>query len=215
VAVYDQKEGTERCEPSAAAAPLEKPPASIVAKGGDYLLPIKGNQPHLLQQAHGLDALQDHPFFIQTHSGHGRVEVRHLHACPGEPLAADFPHTRTVIVVRSQRTVQKTGATTAEARYYLSSARPGGLIARTNGCNSSSGATGAASKSATTGGGMRSWARRTAHARASPTCWPIWRSSRAPCSTSSPIIFQTDRCQKSSQHLHSRPSLCFTLISKS
>ena len=81
VAVYDQKEGTPRCEQTAAAALLEKLPAldgkiitadplhcqrqharTIVEKGGDYLLQIKGNQPNLLQQAQGLDALKDTPF---------------------------------------------------------------------------------------------------------------------------------------------------------
>lgn len=81
VAVYDQKEGTQRCEQSAAAALLEKLPAldgkiitadplhcqrqharSIVEKGGDYLFQIKGNQPKLLQQAQGRDALKDTPF---------------------------------------------------------------------------------------------------------------------------------------------------------
>ena len=81
VAVYDQKEGTPRCEQTAAVALLEKLPAldgkiitadplhcqrqhtrTIVEKGGDYLLQIKGNQPNLLKQAQGLDALKDTPF---------------------------------------------------------------------------------------------------------------------------------------------------------
>jgi len=81
VAVYDQKEGTERCELRAAAALLEKLPAldgkiitadplhcqreharTIVEKGGDYLFQIKGNQPKLLKKARGLDALKDTPF---------------------------------------------------------------------------------------------------------------------------------------------------------
>ena len=81
MAVYDQKEGTPRCEQTAAAALLEKLPAldgkiitadplhcqrlharTIVEKGGDYLLQIKGNQPNLLKQAQGLDALPDTPF---------------------------------------------------------------------------------------------------------------------------------------------------------
>jgi hypothetical protein len=81
VAVYDQKEGTNRCALSAATALLEKLPALdgkiitgdplhnqrktariIVEKGGDYLLQIKGNQPGLFQQAQGLDALPDTPF---------------------------------------------------------------------------------------------------------------------------------------------------------
>lgn len=81
VAVYDQKENTPRCEQTAAAALLEKLPAldeklitadplhcqrtharTIVEKGGDYLLQIKGNQPKLLAQAKKLDALDGTPF---------------------------------------------------------------------------------------------------------------------------------------------------------
>lgn len=81
VAVYDQKEGTERCEQTAALALLEsletldgklitadplhcqrKVARIIVEKGGDYLLQIKANQKHLLKQAQRLDALQETPF---------------------------------------------------------------------------------------------------------------------------------------------------------
>ena len=81
LAVYDQKEGTERCEQTAAADLLEKLPAldgkiitadplhcqrkttrTIVEKRGDYLLQIKGNQPSLFQHAQGLDALPNTPF---------------------------------------------------------------------------------------------------------------------------------------------------------
>ena len=52
------------------------------------------------------------------------MQTWHLHAFPLEPLTADFPHARTLIVLRSQRTLKKTGATTTESRYYLSSAPP-------------------------------------------------------------------------------------------
>lgn len=81
VAVYDQKEGTPRCEQTAAAQLLDKMPAldgklitadplhcqrklarSIVEKGGDYLFQIKGNQGLLLKQAQGLDSLPHTPF---------------------------------------------------------------------------------------------------------------------------------------------------------
>lgn len=81
LAVYDQKEGTERCELSAATALIEKLGALdgkiitadplhcqrktahlIVQKGGDYLLQIKGNQPKLFKQAKALDRLKDTPF---------------------------------------------------------------------------------------------------------------------------------------------------------
>ena len=39
-------------------------------------------------------------------------------------MTADFPFARTLIVLRSERTVKKTGLTTTESRYYLSSALP-------------------------------------------------------------------------------------------
>jgi hypothetical protein len=84
VAVYDQKEGTERCELSAAAALLEKLPAldetlitadplhcqrkhaaTIVEKGGDYLLQVKANQPTLFQHAQALDRLPNTPFLTK------------------------------------------------------------------------------------------------------------------------------------------------------
>lgn len=88
VAIYDQKEGTERCEQSAAAQLLDKLPAldgkiitadalhcqkgharTIVEKGGDYLLQIKGNQPTLLAQAKGLNAIPSTPFLSTLKAG--------------------------------------------------------------------------------------------------------------------------------------------------
>jgi hypothetical protein len=81
VAVYDQKEGTQRCELTAAQTLLEslkaldgqmitadplhcqrKVARTIVEKGGDYLLQVKANQKHLFKKAQKLDALQDTPF---------------------------------------------------------------------------------------------------------------------------------------------------------
>jgi hypothetical protein len=81
LAVYDQKEGTPRCELTAAAQLVESLPAldgklitadplhcqrslahTLVDKGGDYLFQVKGNQPNLLRQAQGLDALPGTPF---------------------------------------------------------------------------------------------------------------------------------------------------------
>ena len=88
LAVYDQKEGTERCEQTAATALLERLPAldgkiitadalhcqrattrAIVEKGGDYLVQIKGNQPRLLKQARALDALVGTPFLSRPNAG--------------------------------------------------------------------------------------------------------------------------------------------------
>jgi len=81
LALYDQKEGTTRCEQTAAATLLSGLSAldgktvtadalhcqratarMIVEKGGEYCLQIKGNQPSLLDNARKLDALPDTPF---------------------------------------------------------------------------------------------------------------------------------------------------------
>lgn len=45
----------------------------------------------------------------------------HVHAFDLEPMTADFPFARSLLVVRSQRTIKKTGASSQESRYYLSS----------------------------------------------------------------------------------------------
>ena len=39
-------------------------------------------------------------------------------------MSADFPYARSLIVVRSQRTIKKTGQTSTQSRYYLSSCPP-------------------------------------------------------------------------------------------
>ena len=39
-------------------------------------------------------------------------------------MTADFPFARSLIVVRSQRTIKQTGHTSTESRYYLASAPP-------------------------------------------------------------------------------------------
>jgi hypothetical protein len=49
------------------------------------------------------------------------VSTWRLHAFDLEPLTADFPFARSLIVVRSEQTVKKTGHTTLESRYYLAS----------------------------------------------------------------------------------------------
>ena len=47
-----------------------------------------------------------------------------VHAYAVEPLTLDFPYARAIVVVRSERTIKKTGQTSQESRYYLSSQLP-------------------------------------------------------------------------------------------
>jgi hypothetical protein len=85
MAVYDQKEGTDRCEQTAAQALLESLDAldgkmitadplhcqsraarTIVEKGGDFLLQVKANQKNLFKHAQKLAELKDTPFLSST-----------------------------------------------------------------------------------------------------------------------------------------------------
>jgi len=50
--------------------------------------------------------------------------VRRVFAFPIEPMEADFPFARSLIVVRSERTVKKDNKSASENRYYLSSHLP-------------------------------------------------------------------------------------------
>lgn len=110
LAVYDQKEGTERCEQTATAALLETLPALdgkiitadplhcqrktarvIVEKGGDYLLQIKGNQPKLLQQAQSHDALKDTPFLPKPIPATDASRSGSCIPSPSNPCGPTFP----------------------------------------------------------------------------------------------------------------------------
>jgi predicted transposase YbfD/YdcC len=53
------------------------------------------------------------------------VSTWHVQAFDLEAMRADFPQARSVIVVRSERTLKKTGQTSSESRYYLSSREAG------------------------------------------------------------------------------------------
>ena len=110
LAVYDQKEGTPRCEQTAAAALLEKLPAldatiitadplhcqrsharCIVEKGGDFLFQIKGNQPRLFHQAQQLDTLPNTPFLSTPSQATGGSKPGGCTPLPLNPLRPTFP----------------------------------------------------------------------------------------------------------------------------
>jgi hypothetical protein len=79
--VFDQKEGTERCEQTVAAQLIDATPAldnrvitadalhcqrklarAIVEKGGEYVLQVKGNQPLLEERAQTMNTTPNTPF---------------------------------------------------------------------------------------------------------------------------------------------------------
>jgi len=92
---------------------------AIVARGGDYVLAVKGNQPGLLRSAKAAiaQAERNHARKITTRdAAHGRKEVRTAIVAPAKDLAEqhDFPGLVAVARVKSKRGRDKT-----VERYFL------------------------------------------------------------------------------------------------
>src|SRR5215218_2210074 len=105
----------------------------ITARGGDYLLALKGNQRKahaevkawFAANAFGLGAPL-RPCFDAFDESHGRLVRRRVFACTDlAPFAAlaDWPGLATVVAVETIRGIPGRGKITTEIRHYLSSAR--------------------------------------------------------------------------------------------
>jgi predicted transposase YbfD/YdcC len=107
---------------------------TIVARGGDYLLALKGNRPALFRDV--VDFFADPPAdmieppHITTDADHGRIEERRHSVCHSTGwLFSDrrytdephFPHLAMIAMVDSQ--VEREGQKSSERRYYLSSVK--------------------------------------------------------------------------------------------
>jgi predicted transposase YbfD/YdcC len=106
----------------------------IVARGGDYVLAVKGNQEHLLEdvQATVLRALEGELpekaiAEYETHEeGHGREERRFytvVHDVEGIRNRSAWAKLNTIIMCGCERTTN--GQTTTEVRYYIGSRKMG------------------------------------------------------------------------------------------
>lgn len=85
--------------------------ATIVAQGGDYLLRVKENQPHLLARIQDLLSLAGwekgrRTGCVTQDLGHGRLEERHLVVQALRPGELDWPGATQVCVVISRRTTE-------------------------------------------------------------------------------------------------------------
>jgi predicted transposase YbfD/YdcC len=105
----------------------------ITARGGNYLLALKGNRKRAHAEvktwfeAHAF-ALGTplRPFFDAFDEGHGRLVRRRVFACPDVgafATLADWPGLEAVLAVETIRGVNGKGKVTAEIRHYLCSAR--------------------------------------------------------------------------------------------
>lgn len=110
VALFDQKEGTARCEQTVANALLESLPAldgktitadalhaqkanarRIAEKGGEYLLQIKANQPALLAHAQALDLLPHTPFLSSPPKAMADAKAAPCTPSRSSPMPSDSP----------------------------------------------------------------------------------------------------------------------------
>jgi predicted transposase YbfD/YdcC len=105
----------------------------ITARGGDYLLALKGNRKKAHAEVKAWFAANAfalggplRPCFDAFDDGHGRLVRRRVFACADlAPFAAlaDWPGLATVVAVETIRGIPGRGKVAAEIRYYLSSAR--------------------------------------------------------------------------------------------
>jgi len=99
---------------------------TIVTKGGDYLLMVKGNQPGLLANVSAAFTEGRHtdlPRFEHLDATHGRVVTQITWTAPAEAAAVhteEWPNCKTVAMVASLRQVGDK-VSNLERRYYVSS----------------------------------------------------------------------------------------------
>jgi predicted transposase YbfD/YdcC len=99
---------------------------TIIGKGADYLLAVKGNQASLEQ------VIEDTVRFVrpsgrhqETDFGHGRVETRKCSVYTDLQMIEDpaaWSGIQSIIKIDSQRIIKSTGCAESQTRYYISSA---------------------------------------------------------------------------------------------
>lgn len=103
--------------------------ARIIARKADYLLSLKGNQGTLHRDVTEFFAdpalLEMCQCYTDTSSGHGRIEERTCHVMDVSSwLCARHPgwkHLRSIVQVNVTRTIKKSGKTSCEKRFYITS----------------------------------------------------------------------------------------------
>lgn len=107
----------------------------IIKQGGDYLLAVKENQPHLhedIQLFFKLAKQNDFAKVTHTHqrtvnSGHGRVEVRECWAISGQESLAflrgygDWPNLQCIVMITSERRFKE--QVDRQTQYFITSVK--------------------------------------------------------------------------------------------
>ena len=100
--------------------------AQVVSAGGEYLWPVKENQPQLYEDIATLFASPPEGV-LTAHTlekGHGRIEQRRLQASTGLNDYLDWPHVQQVFRVDRRTEQVRTGAVTSETAYGITSLAP-------------------------------------------------------------------------------------------
>ena len=111
--------------------------AEIVAKGANYVIAVKDNQPTLCEEietAFVTAEIADEPVppefvFETTEKGHGRTETRRVKVLDVEDrisVTSEWVGLQSIVMLESQRTCK--GETTSEIRYYISSLVPNAAL---------------------------------------------------------------------------------------
>ena len=99
--------------------------SKIIEKKADYVLMVKDNQKELKSQVEKMFRLQKDCEKNETiDAGHGRIETRLCEVINDLTFMDDveqWPELKSVAQVTSERCIKKTGATSEEVRYYISS----------------------------------------------------------------------------------------------
>lgn len=100
--------------------------STIVTKGADYLLAVKGNH-HSLEEGI-FDTVRFEKAcdtYTETDYGHGRIEIRQcsiFHSLKHIENANEWDCLKTIVRIESKRIIKATAEVTNQTRYYISSA---------------------------------------------------------------------------------------------
>lgn len=97
----------------------------LVERQAHYHFIVKGNQPRLQADIELLFRDRGAPHFIHTTSGeHGRIETRRIWCASSLNAYLDFPHTGQVFLIERERIEKKTGETSHDIAYGITSRTP-------------------------------------------------------------------------------------------
>lgn len=97
----------------------------LVERQAHYFFSVKGNQPTLQSDIALLFRNRGNPDFTQISAGeHGRIETRRIWCSHALNEHLDFPHVGQVFLIERERIEKKTGATTLEIAYGITSRTP-------------------------------------------------------------------------------------------